>query len=386
MIKYIIEQEISFLLEEKRFLARIEPYVSDSNDYFIHFTNVRGDIKLQLFPLSGFDTPLGIYAYPLNNQIFELLKKGGLPFASERKFIIIFSIKPEFKDKVLTVNKNQISDEEYEQYKKQIKDFYDFEKNKRNQMKRIYDYLNSTSTKVINHFSSLDENEFLRLVERNSNLSFDEISKKIGKWIYVEEDVLGAIQFRNIRDKVTPEVIKKYYAFIVSVIQIYDKFISIFQKIFDIRNNKKRVVQFLWQEGEKVIKIILGEERLSSLNLENIYKNMLEDIEKAYVFKQNFEGNQESNLSKIMKKFDTETNLTKLWSLTRHVALEVNLEKDNKRFNLLWRNLLVRFGIYGVIDPGYGLIHKNEPEQAVFFVTKSLKTNDILENKYAAKI
>lgn len=48
---------------------------------------------------------------------------------------------------------------------------------------------------------------------------------------------------------------------------------------------------------------------------------------------------------------------------------------------LLWRNILVAIGINGIIDTGHGIIHDNEPAQAVFFTSKIITNNERIVNK-----
>jgi len=388
VIKEIIEEQIRLLFEEKRFLETLQKYVESSEDYYIHFTNVYSDIKMQLNPLSEFNTPLGIYAYPLNQKIFHLLKNQSLPFASERKYLIVFSIKPEYQDKVFVVNENEVSDSVYLKQKSELQKLYDFEKEKRERVEDIFGYLNKTSRKVIDYFSKLDTKEFFSKLDKNSQLSFQQIDKKIGNLIHVEENenALQAIQFREVRDKINIDVVKRFYAFVLTVVEIYESVTNFFEKYFTLKNSKKEIVQFLWDKGDDVVRIILGEQNLNSLNLEEIYKKMLEEVESSYIIKTKQDDKLPTTFAKTIKDLESDTNLTKIWTLSRYVALQINLEQENKRFNLLWRNLLIKLGYLGIVDPGYGLIHKNEPEQAVFFITKMLKTDEILENKYAINL
>lgn len=56
-------------------------------DVYFSMTDVN---KLGIKPTSDFDTPLGIYAYPLNAEFFQKLKAGRLPFAGDRRYIQVF--------------------------------------------------------------------------------------------------------------------------------------------------------------------------------------------------------------------------------------------------------------------------------------------------------
>jgi len=75
----------------------------------------------------------------------------------------------------------------------------------------------------------------------------------------------------------------------------------------------------------------------------------------------------------------TNMNASKLWNLTRLLA--------NKNMKL-WSKIMVSIGYIGARDPGYGLIHENEPTQSVFFAhaiaqgTKNyLKLLEVVDNE-----
>lgn len=70
---------------------QLVPFKNDPNAY-IHMTNIN---KLGIAPLSGFDTPLGIYAFPVkevwNEYSFDETKSvAELPFGSDRRYIQVF--------------------------------------------------------------------------------------------------------------------------------------------------------------------------------------------------------------------------------------------------------------------------------------------------------
>ena len=93
--------------------------------YFIQFSDIN---KLGINPKSKFDTPLGIYAYPLTQLIFDRYVEGSLPFASDRQYLILF--KPKEGTNIIDPG-NDISDEQYEKYKNMLlynKKFEQFEK------------------------------------------------------------------------------------------------------------------------------------------------------------------------------------------------------------------------------------------------------------------
>lgn len=57
--------------------------------------------------------------------------------------------------------------------------------------------------------------------------------------------------------------------------------------------------------------------------------------------------------------------------------------KWKNRFPVNWNLLFREMGIDGLIDPGMGIIHDNEPTQAVTFSVKSIRNKDRVANKYS---
>ena len=93
----------------------LEKYVADdfkAPEYFMQFSDIN---KLGINPSSKYNTPLGIYSYPITKQIFRLFTKGKLPFAQDRKYIIVFKPK-EDKNVIISLGKKNnggIDDETY---------------------------------------------------------------------------------------------------------------------------------------------------------------------------------------------------------------------------------------------------------------------------------
>ena len=100
---------------------QLKKYVTEDGKYFINFSNTdeeirnvaasdtkeRGRTSKTHLPLSlkpgefddyesmdeGMPTPMGIYAYPLTDEIYDQLVQGGIPYASERGIITVFKPK-----------------------------------------------------------------------------------------------------------------------------------------------------------------------------------------------------------------------------------------------------------------------------------------------------
>jgi hypothetical protein len=89
------------------------------------------------------------------------------------------------------------------------------------------------------------------------------------------------------------------------------------------------------------------------------------------------------------------------WAFSRlvaHIIVHLRREGDAKGFGpadvlnichmanhesgaaAVWTNLLLRIGVTAVVDEGMGIIHSNEPIQAVFFSTRVIRVVDRLNN------
>jgi len=96
-------------------LEELKEYV-DKN-FCIQFSDVN---KLGIYPKSHLkfhDTPIGIYFYPLTQKIFNLLKEGEIPFAQDRKYIILFKL-TNYKKVLLT--SEEFNEEDFNNYLKSL--------------------------------------------------------------------------------------------------------------------------------------------------------------------------------------------------------------------------------------------------------------------------
>jgi hypothetical protein len=84
LIKELIENLI--IAERYEYIdAALEKYKDDENIY-IHYSDIP---KLGINPQTSFDTPAGIYAYPLK-EMYEAVKLNAIPFAGNRRFVVVF--------------------------------------------------------------------------------------------------------------------------------------------------------------------------------------------------------------------------------------------------------------------------------------------------------
>lgn len=106
---------------------------------------------------------------------------------------------------------------------------------------------------------------------------------------------------------------------------------------------------------------------LSKEDYEKCRKIIVEKLEDVFNDKLNFQfGSIEEYVKLKESDSKVKTYFGKLWNLTRTLSKNPNY----------WSKLLIDLGFDWVNDEGYGIIHNNEPEQAVFLSPKSYKVID----------
>ena len=113
-------------------LDALKQYVTPDNEkptHFIHFGGVghrdtrpdpklgeldRGpQFKFGINPRSNYNTPTGIYSFPLSEEIYRQLEMGSLPFAQDEPFILLFKPKETLP---IIYTSEDIPDDEYKDY------------------------------------------------------------------------------------------------------------------------------------------------------------------------------------------------------------------------------------------------------------------------------
>ena len=84
---------------------------------------------------------------------------------------------------------------------------------------------------------------------------------------------------------------------------------------------------------------------------------------------------------KGIKDAKSKTPAARLWNWTRHSADYFYHGKTSAK----WSMILRRLGYSGAVDNGSGLIHPNEPTQAVFFSMDAVKVLEVIPNRFKRK-
>lgn len=113
------------------------------------------------------------------------------------------------------------------------------------------------------------------------------------------------------------------------------------------------------------------------------YEDYLNKLEPIY---QRIANVSESAASEAIAKLDSSSPSNalvssfggRLWYITTEIA-----KLSNGKPAVAWNSIFRSIGIDGVVDNGAGIIHENEPTQAVFFSSKSIKSVERVDNKYS---
>ncbi len=76
-------------------IETLEQYASDDELRPSHFITFHEVNKVGINPSTPYDTPIGIYTYPLTRGLVRQIKEGTVPFASDARYISILEPKPE---------------------------------------------------------------------------------------------------------------------------------------------------------------------------------------------------------------------------------------------------------------------------------------------------
>lgn len=391
-------------------LKKYSKPITELPTHYIQFSNVN---KLGINPTSHYNTPLGIYSYPVNNVILDELEKGNLPFASDRKFVILF--KPRKGANIVynvPSSQGNLSESEFNlidyqeallklfspsTIKKMMKGtipkehrvYKSYEVFKTSLKRGSIDRVRFAATDLNYLLSNDDDKYFLESQFSDPELkdAIEEI-KKYNEWT-------GDTGGYSARDNYFTKMIFKYTHLIArksgdiddmppeKVAEILgldedDRLVSAGSQNY-IRQPKindnhikaiKEAFKFLLdlaaskEDGEPVInyrwKYIPKEEIKKHWNIRSGKMEKIDIIQKTEA------------VSEAIRESDKRHWLGILWNITRNIAT------DMKKWGSLWRTI----GIDGISDyAGDGMIHSSEPMQAVFFSRYAVDQVATFDNK-----
>lgn len=294
------------LLEKQRFAretgqkvdktAILDKYKDDPN-VLVHFSDLD---KLGINPQSKYDTPVGIYGYPLS-ALYEKIKTNNLPFASNRRYLHVFKI----TGNVVFINKDGRTEQD------------DFWNSKLEELTKPY---------------------------KDENRNIEEINKLKEIWNEVDQfgkDLLSKIAQHN---KKQADQTAQYFD-IEQFDQYFERFLDGSGSIYDLDQKLRKNFNYLHSD-------MMNFPLIFESKIQEFIDKQLEMLNIFDEYEENIKP-QDYLIQKVENDTKIQTPFGRVWNATRLIS--GNAKK--------WNKLLRSIGISGVIDYGSRMIHNNEPVQ-----------------------
>jgi len=328
---------------------KLKEYLPENDRHPTHYMQFSDVNKLGINPKSTYNTPLGIYSYPITSLTYRKFARGKLPFAQDRKFVLVF--KPREGANIVyswgDENNGGVSDEDFS--KGVIALFSDKAAAiaKSDTMSREF--------QKYKHGWAMSQEERKKVASDLINAVQDEDEKATRRW---EKNPMVRLFVKVIVDKWAAPPYNKF--------EKYEHAVESFQSMFDLKDpyygpyvggiaSDFTKADFL-KIGAGLAPLAGGLEVAAEKNLEAFQK------QEGYVASDDLSvAKATPTYKKMLQNTYKKHNMGHLWWLTRQVS-----SSDNSK---IWRTLLQKvLGIDGVVDvAGEGLIHDAEPIQGVFF-------------------
>ena len=96
--------------------------------------------------------------------------------------------------------------------------------------------------------------------------------------------------------------------------------------------------------------------------------------------------NIKQSIIQVMNKLGYNTVKLEKQSISKKFWYEMYSLIPTEKQGIITRKIFKLAGITGIIDPGLGIVHSNEPTQAVFFDTKNIKQLALIDNKHDLEV
>jgi hypothetical protein len=295
--------------------------------------------KLGLNPGSTYNTPVGVYAYPVD-YIIQTMQGGdfGVPFANDQPYLHVFQV-PDLSSCLIFSRGDRNVLESYLSgagpYSQKR-----FEKIKR-KVERIKRYVDDT----------LDEIPSKNPYSMNGKTEYPEFLDWYRVWIHT------LFQYSGLKDDPDDHIVHliKAYGYLTPEHVWYLSAGKYGQKGFPIDNVSDAIIRFLVSQEKWKTVLFPYEDKIKRLRE---VRAMGSDSYRE--------------LKDIVMLERAECDEAFAWNMTRHIS-NFNSRK--------WTNLLLRVGINGAVDYGTGTIHPNEPTQAVFLRPGMTRIIEVIDNR-----
>jgi len=358
--------------EKSYVIDRLEKYKNDPYVFITFTSDFRGHAKFGINPQSHYNTPIGIYSYPLKVYYDTIKNYRDIPFKKELPNIFVF--RPKNPDKILFDSKFSLDDLHKYFPDATISTSLD------NILKDSEKYQNTISSFVREIANVSHYKEYKKVAPRNN--ACYEYNNHL--YVWTNNMLMGYDNYfkfpkdinsiRNIID----EMIKDGETFMSTAIVQVDQL-----KPAGFSDSMSTIVVNVTANGKLHTRNKpLGEFILDNFNYTSIiedYRITQKDFALAYLkYTQHAYDSDETEILNAAYSLFLENsayNKTPLQSLLTETR---KLANENSR---KWTIELMKLGIEGVVDDtGSGIIHSNEPFQGVFFKTPELEVLDLIKN------
>ena len=347
---------------------KLEKLAEGSDDMrptaFLHFSDIN---KLGINPQSHYNTPLGIYAYPNTAYIRNLFRRGKLPFAQNRKYIVTFKVKP---DQNIIYNDGQkgIPTEQYYNYLDEMVTDEFLKKNEK--AAGLYDLVEEIKDIKYGNGKNL-----FRQILRKARATLEEKGRDFSPKQEEEND-------QGLSENIVEMIVSDFVTYPYGEVRTLDEIETQLRAMMNYWDEEGIEKRQITEDDAKVVLSVcepyLDEVKALGAKLRQATDK---DIERANKFSKHGNVSLMEKYSELKAEWagdaTSKHNLGMFWNITRNSA-----KGDGKAQSMIaWRKILVTLGIDGIVDAaGEGLIHPSEKVQGVFFSKKVVELQEIIPN------
>ena len=347
---------------------KLEKLAEGSDDMrptaFLHFSDIN---KLGINPQSHYKTPLGIYAYPNTAYIRNLFRRGKLPFAQNRKYIVTFKVQPD-QNIIYNDGKKGIPTEQYYNYLDEMATEEFLKKNQK--AAGLYELRDD-----IKDIKYGNGRNFFQRILREARATLEEKGRDFSPKQEEEND-------QGLSENIVEMIVRDFVTYPYGEVRTLDEIETHLRAMMNYWNEEGIEKRQITEDDVKVVLSVcepyLDEVKAGAAKLRQATDK---DIERANKFSKHGNVSLMEKYSEIKAEWagdaTSKHNLGMFWNITRNSA-----KGDGKAQSMIaWRKILVTLGIDGVVDAaGEGLIHPSEKVQGVFFSKKVVELQEIIPN------
>jgi hypothetical protein len=307
-------------------------------DVFVSFTSLP---KLGINPKTPYDTPAGIYSYPVYYVIENYDPKNGaftVPFAAEQEYVHVFQVSGieralhfsyddnELVSQVKNPSTDLVKPEEIRDIKKKIS--------------KVDEFIESTIDEIYS-----DPPSYLTGNQRAESEAW------YAGWI---RRLADHADLSDPNDLVAKTILNNIYLSYGNVWKLTK---------FEGSSDKKQGLPV-----DSVLVVVINDilQYRSIANTKFPFEDKIREMTKG-LSESSYITKKEEVLSERVT-----SDQAFVWNFTRHLS---GFNKSR------WTALMRRMGIIGAVDDDTGTIHPNEPTQAVFFDPKSIRVIEVIHNE-----